>query len=315
MKPLLSLLAVGVTLCHAAETNFFISPGSQADQLASGNETDLYPVYQEHHDTLFSWNTNWTLISLLLYQNENASYIRLLSFEENPSNTYTYNMTPEVDLTWNDVFFLTFWNENWDTEGGERFFSSSYFRINASDPDSTTTTTTTTTTSTSTATSTSTSTSTSTTSPPPTDSSADSSQTTSSSTSSDSNSSDLSSSAKVGLGVGIGLGIPALALAAVAIFYYRRRSQAAAEQRQQQQQGGQFPPSLPSAGPYGPGGAGAGAGYPSSPPVSEMYNPSPFKLGAANTVPGYMGPSEVEGSGVSSLGGTHYSGFQELPAR
>ncbi|KAL3476317.1 hypothetical protein BJX99DRAFT_228261 [Aspergillus californicus] len=303
MKPLflfgLGALPLALSQSSTSQTNFFTIPGSQADQLASGNRTDQYPVYPEGRDTVFGFNTNWTLISLLLYQNENASYIRLLSFEENPSNTYTYDMNPDVDLSWNDVFFLTLWNENWDTEGGERFFSSSYFRINASDPTTTTTSTSTTTTSTSTSSSTSTDDPTTTptspgetTSPSPTDSST-----------SDSDSSSLSSSAKVGLGVGIGLGVPALALAGVAIFYYRRRSQAAAWQRQQQES-----PQTPQFPQYGPGAGGAYSH--SSPPVSELgssnINPSPWKLGAAQA---QMGPSEVDAMGV------HQPRFQELPAR
>ncbi|KAI9367919.1 hypothetical protein BJX61DRAFT_537668 [Aspergillus egyptiacus] len=284
MKPLLSLLAFGF-VGHAAETNFFISPGSQADLLASGNHTEDYPVYRQGSDTLISWKTNWTTISLLLYQNENPEYIRLLDFEEDSPSMYTYNMSPDVNLTWNDVFFFTLWNENRGEEGGQSFFSSSYFRINASDPDQySTTSTSTSTTSTSTPTSTST-TETPTSSPQPTDpSSLEEDSTTSTS---DSNSG-LTTPAKTGLGIGIGLGIPALALAAVAAFYFRRRAQAAAWQQQQPGYGsgsGQFPPPL---GPYGPisglggGGGGGGGAYPgSSPPVSDASNPSPFKLGLA----------------------------------
>ncbi|KAL2866468.1 uncharacterized protein BJX67DRAFT_355893 [Aspergillus lucknowensis] len=296
MKSFIPLLALGASLSRAAETNFFISPGSQADQLASGNHTADYPVYQQHETTLFSWNTNWTLISLLLYQNENASFIRLIDFEEDAPNTYRYDMNPPVDLSWNDVFFLTLWNENWQKEGGERFFSSSYFRINASDSDSDPSTTTTTTTSTSTSTSTTSSPTTS-----PTDKSASSEpQTTDpSSSNADNEGGGLSSKAKVGLGVGIGLGVPALALAGVAAFYFRRRAQA-----QQYQRAQQFPPPGGGAGQYA-----AGAGYP-SPAVSDINNPSPFKLGGSSTIPGYAGPVEVD-SGAP--GGAHQSRFQELP--
>jgi hypothetical protein len=77
MKSLAPFLAFFVSLAHA-QSNFFINPGSQADQLASGNHTEDYPIYQEGDSQVFSWITNWTVISLLLYQNENASYIRLL---------------------------------------------------------------------------------------------------------------------------------------------------------------------------------------------------------------------------------------------
>ncbi|KAL4874078.1 hypothetical protein BDV12DRAFT_1818 [Aspergillus spectabilis] len=297
MKALVAFLALGASLSYAQSTNFFISPGSQEAQLESGNRTDQYPVYVQHDDTLFSWNTNWTLVSLLLWQNENASSIRLFEMEENPPNTYTYDMNPDVDLTWNDVFFLTLWNENWDTEGGDRFFSSSYFRINASDSDTSTITTTTSTSTTSTSTRTSTSTSS-----PSTDDPTSTPEPTNDSESASSNDSgDLSSSAKVGLGVGIGLGVPALALAGVALFYYRRRSQAAAWQRQQQAH--QYQP----APQYGPDGGG----YP-PPPLSDISNPSPFKLGGTNTIPGYMGPSEVDGANV---GVGVQSRFQELPSR
>ncbi|KAL4885263.1 hypothetical protein BJY04DRAFT_180505 [Aspergillus karnatakaensis] len=302
MMGLVLLLALGASLSQAQSTNFFISPGSQEAQLESGNRTDQYPVYSQHDNTLFSWNTNWTTVSLLLWQNENASSIRLFEMQSDAPNTYTYDMNPDVDLTWNDVFFLTLWNENRGTEGGISFFSSSYFRINASDPDSTTTTSTSTRT-TSTSTSTSTSTQTATDEPTPTPESADNESVSESASSS---SSGLSSSAKVGLGVGIGLGVPALALAAVAAFYYRRRSQATAWQREQATHQYQPAPQF---------GSDSG-GYP-PPPLSDISgnaNPSPFKIAPvnANTIPGYMGPSEVDGA---NIGVGVQSRFQELAGR
>ncbi|KAL3453114.1 hypothetical protein BJX65DRAFT_160521 [Aspergillus insuetus] len=297
MKSLTPFLALFVSLAHA-QSNFFINPGSQADQLASGNHTEDYPIYQEGDSQVFSWITDWTVISLLLYQNENASYIRLLDFEEDHPNRYTYDMRPDVDLSWNDVFFLTLWNENNAEDGGPPFIYSSYFRINASDPDSSTSTTTTTTRSTSSSTSTFTTT-TLTDSPTP---EAETPPPSFDSSSSDDDGDSLSSSAKVGLGVGIGLGVPALALAGVAAFYLRRRSQAAAFQHSQQL--------LPGAG-YA---QGTGSGYP-SPPVSNMSTPSPFKLGGSSTVPGYSGPIEADGTGLQAQVQTqHQSRFQELPA-
>ncbi|CEL04489.1 hypothetical protein ASPCAL05618 [Aspergillus calidoustus] len=298
MKSLVPFLASVASLAHA-QSNFFINPGSQADQLASGNHTEDYPIYQEGDSQVFSWITNWTVISLLLYQNENASYIRLLDFEENHPNRYTYDMRPDVDLSWNDVFFLTLWNENNAEDGGPPFIYSSYFRINASDSDSSTSTSTTTTRPTSTSTIPST-----TTTSTPTDSPTPEPETTapSSDSPSDEDGGDsLSSSAKVGLGVGIGLGVPALALAGVAAFYLRRRSQAAAYQHSQQ---------LPPGAGYTPG---TGSGYP-SPPVSDMSNPSPFKLGGSSTVPGYSGPVEADGTGLQAQAqAQHQSRFQELP--
>jgi hypothetical protein len=78
MKSLVSFLAVyGASLCYAQTTNFFLSPGSQQEQLDSGNNTDGYPVYARNDKFTFTWMTNWTRVSLILYQNENASALRL----------------------------------------------------------------------------------------------------------------------------------------------------------------------------------------------------------------------------------------------
>ncbi|KAL4920819.1 hypothetical protein BDW62DRAFT_164641 [Aspergillus aurantiobrunneus] len=219
MKGLPSLLvAFGASFCSAQRTNFFTNPGSQAAQLASGNNTDDYPVYQQHDDTLFSWTTNYTEVSLVLYQNENSSAIPLFERRSDAPSTYTFDMNPDVNLTWNDVFFVTLWNENRGQEGGRPYFSSSYFRINASNEDPSPTTTST---------------------PTPSNSSG----------SSDEDDGGLDSNGKVGVGVGVGvgLGVPALALAGVAAFYFRRRSKVAAIQAQQQQQ-----PQFPQGASYGP---------------------------------------------------------------
>lgn len=78
MQLLFLLLSVfGVSLCSAQNVNFFVVPGSRPAQLNSGNKTSDYPVYKQHASTQFSWNTNWTNVSLIMYQNENSSAIRL----------------------------------------------------------------------------------------------------------------------------------------------------------------------------------------------------------------------------------------------
>ncbi|KAL4942821.1 hypothetical protein BDV06DRAFT_211568 [Aspergillus oleicola] len=277
MKSLFSLIvAYGATLCYSQATNFFISPGSYQDQLDNGNKSENYPVYQQHDDNLFSWTTNWTAISLIMFQNENASYISLFENRRDEESSFTYDMNPEVNYTWNDVFFLTLWNENRETEGGSPYFSSSYFRINVSDSDPSTSTSTT---------PSSTPTSNSTSSPssgPQTDSPSN----------SDEDDGGLDSSAKVGIGVGVGLGVPALALAGAAVFYLRRRSKAATALQAQQQPPPQYPP----------GTAGYIAGYPTStPPVSGLG----VKPGNAPRQ-----PSEVDGQNV---GVGIQSRFQELP--
>ncbi|KAL4996732.1 hypothetical protein BDV10DRAFT_106717 [Aspergillus recurvatus] len=261
MKSLVSFLIVyGASLCYAQTANYFLSPGSQQAQLNSGNNTDEYPVYPRNDDLIFTWITNWTRVSLILYQNENASALRLFENENNPPSSYTYNMNPDVNLTWNDVFFATLWNENRNSEGGIPYFSSSYFRINASSP--------TTTTSTPTPSSSPDANNTDTTSGP---------QTTNPSSSDNNDGSGLDSGAKVGIGVGVGLGVPALALAGLAAFYFRRRAKFQAQQ---------FPPGVGGVGQYG--------GHPSQ-PVSELGGPAPYK---PPTTAQHRGPSEVEASNV-----------------
>ncbi|KAL3433050.1 hypothetical protein BDV09DRAFT_186974 [Aspergillus tetrazonus] len=199
--------------------------------------------------------------------------------EDNPPSKYTYDMNPDVDLSWNDVFFATLWNENRASQGGNPYFSSSYFRINASS--STTTT------------------STQTPSSIPvtnnTDTTPDS-QSTSPSLSGNDGGSDLDAGAKVGIGVGVGLGVPALALAGLAAFYFRRRAKIQAQQLQMQQ-AQQYPPGIGAAGQYG--------GHPSQ-PVSELSGPAPYK---PPTNAQYRAPSEVE---ASNVGAGVQSRFQEL---
>ncbi|KAL4927049.1 uncharacterized protein BDV17DRAFT_136248 [Aspergillus undulatus] len=274
MKPFSSLIAVcGVSLCYAQSTNFFLSPGSYQAQLNNGNRTEAYPIYQQHDETLISWTTNWTTVSLIMYQNENASFIALFENQENGSSSFKYDMNPSVNYTWNDVFFLTLWNENRETEGGDPYFSSSYFRINVSDSDPSTSTTPSST-------------------PDPTSSPTSGPQTDEPSSSGEEDDGGLDPNAKVGLGVGIGLGVPALALAGAAVFYLGRRSKANAALQAQQQ-----PPQLP------PGTAGYGAGYTGqTPPVSEMgAKPDWTRLSA---------PSEVD---AANVGVGVQSRFQELP--
>lgn len=119
---------------------------------------------------------------------------------ENGPKKYSFDMNPDVNLTWNDVFFLTLWNENQQAEGGPRYFSSSYFRINASDSSS----------------------------------SSPGGGNNNNNNNNNSNSG-LSPAAKIGIGVGVGVGVPVLILAAAAVFYLRRRrSKATAAQTQQQ---------------------------------------------------------------------------------
>ncbi|KAL4771613.1 hypothetical protein BDW60DRAFT_60426 [Aspergillus nidulans var. acristatus] len=280
MKSLVSFLAVyGASLCYAQTTNFFLSPGSQQEQLDSGNNTDGYPVYARNDKFTFTWMTNWTRVSLILYQNENASALRLFENENNPPSEYTYDMNPDVNLTWNDVFFATLWNENRASEGGIPYFSSSYFRINASS--STTTTSTQTPSSTPVANN--------------TDTTPDS-QSTSPSLSGNDGGSGLDTGAKVGIGVGVGLGVPALALAGLAAFYFRRRAKIQAQQLQMQQ-AQQYQPGTGAVGQYG--------GHPSQ-PVSELSSPAPYK---PPTNAQYRAPSEVE---TSNVGAGVQSRFQEL---
>lgn len=108
-------------------------------------------------------------------------------------------MNADVNLTWNDVFFLTLSNENQQTEGGPRKFSSSYFRINASD------------------------------------SSSSSPGGGNNNNNSKNSNSGLSPAAKIGIGVGVGVGVPLLLLAGAAVFYLRRRrSKTTAAQIKQQ---------------------------------------------------------------------------------
>lgn len=115
---------------------------------------------------------------------------------ENGPKKYTFDMNPDVNLTWNDVFFLALWNENQQTEGGPRFFSSSYFRINASDPSS----------------------------PSPGGGNNNNPK---------NSASGLSRATKIGIGVGVGVGVPALILVGAAVFYLRRRSKTTAAQTRQ----------------------------------------------------------------------------------
>ncbi|KAL6231269.1 hypothetical protein BDW75DRAFT_233756 [Aspergillus navahoensis] len=136
--------------------------------------------------------------------------------QNNPPSSYTYDMNPDVNLTWNDVFFATLWNGNQDSDGGIPYFSSSYFRINASSPTTTTSTTT-----------------------PSSTPAANNTDTTSSD---NDDGSSLDAGAKVGIGVGVGLGVPALALAGLAAFYFRRRAKLQAQQ---------LPPVVGEVGQYG----------------------------------------------------------------
>ncbi|KAL4736829.1 hypothetical protein BDV11DRAFT_207297 [Aspergillus similis] len=198
--------------------------------------------------------------------------------ENNPPSEYNYDMNPDVDLTWNDVFFATLWNENRASEGGVPYFSSSYFRINASS-----------------STTTSTQTPSSTPNANNTDTSPDS-QSSNLSSSDNNDGSGLDTGAKVGIGVGLGLGVPALALAGLAAFYFRRRAKLQAQQLQMQQ-AQQYPPGVGGAGQYG--------GHPSQ-PVSELSGPAPYK---PPTNAQYRGPSEVE---ASNVGVGVQSRFQEL---
>ncbi len=119
---------------------------------------------------------------------------------ENGSKKYSFDMNPDVNLTWNDVFFLTLWNENQQTEGGPRYFSSSYFRINASDS-----------------------------SP-----GGGNNNNNNNNNNSKNSNSGLSPAAKIGIGVGVGVGVPLLVLAGAAVFYLRRcRSKGSAAKAQQ----------------------------------------------------------------------------------
>ncbi|KAL4900676.1 hypothetical protein BDW74DRAFT_91810 [Aspergillus multicolor] len=275
MKSLVSFLAVyGASLCYAQSTsnNYFLSPGSQQAQLDSGNNTDEYPVYPQDTDFLFTWTTNWTRISLVLWQNENASALTLFENESDQPISYSYSMNPDVNLTWNDVFFATLWNENRDSEGGIPYFSSSYFRINATSPDPTSTTTSST--------------------PTPTPGSNNTASDPQATNSSDDDG--LDTGAKVGIGVGVGLGVPALALAGVAAFYFRKRAKTLQAQQQQLQQYPGAGGGVPGIGPYGPPPA----------PLSEVSGPAQFKPPAQ-----WRGPSEVD---AANTGVGVQSRFQEL---
>ncbi|PYH91262.1 hypothetical protein BO71DRAFT_486424 [Aspergillus ellipticus CBS 707.79] len=226
--PLLLLLLHGFTNLVSATTttNYFITPGTMASEVSSGNDTADYPVYYQGDSFNFTWATNFSVVSLVLYQNENNTGIRLWDYVTNPPDHYTYNMDPAINLTWNNVFFISLWNEEYLTDSGPRRFYSSYFRIDKKNTTSSTASAPTTTTASTTSNSTST-------------------ETTPSSTSTDTtttrnNSSGLSSSTKVGLGVGLGLGIPLLAIAAAGLFFLSRgrnhAGDAAWMQQQQQQQ-------------------------------------------------------------------------------
>ncbi|KAL5048417.1 hypothetical protein BDW71DRAFT_21482 [Aspergillus fruticulosus] len=188
-------------------------------------------------------------------------------------------MNPDVNLTWNDVFFATLWNKNRDSEGGIPYFSSSYFRINASSPTTTT----------------STPTPSSTPDANNTDTTSDS-QITNISSSDNDGGGGLDTGAKVGVGVGVGLGVPALALAGLAAFYFRRLAKLQAQQMQMQQ-AQHFPPGVGGVGQYG--------GHPIQ-PVSELGGPAPCKPPSTTQ---HSGPSEVA---ASNIGVGVQSRFQEL---
>ncbi|KAF7193711.1 hypothetical protein HII31_04961 [Pseudocercospora fuligena] len=241
-------------LCQDTE-NYFINPppGGPIHDYSQNN------VYATGSLIRFQWQTNYTTMSLVLWQNDNSSFQYFI--QDQPASlsyTWTVDLSGKFSLDQGDVFFLGIFNE----DGSEAQFGSHYFNITDSSAQATPTTMTTSVSATSIPTSVTAATDISTTST---------SSPTSSSTAAVS-SGGLSSSAQVGIGVGVGVGVGAL-LVGLAIGYFVRRKRNVQQPYQQApmaEVGGKEQPFPPSPAPamHSPYDNEASGGY-------QAYQPQP----------------------------------------
>ncbi|KAF2156104.1 hypothetical protein K461DRAFT_291057 [Myriangium duriaei CBS 260.36] len=215
----LFLLVVASILPFAqaqATTNYFISPPVPEGD----NQFQNNPVYTVGDQIKLQWQTNYTRVSLIWWQNNNDSYQTVDGLENVVSSspfTWNLSLTGKFSLKGGNVFFFQMYDAG---SNSQTMFSSHYFNI--TDKSSTTSSTTS---SSSSATPTPTSSTTSSsatgisTAPAATSAAA-----TSAAAEASHSSGGLSSGAKVGLGVGVGLGVVALVgLGAILALLFRRR--------------------------------------------------------------------------------------------
>ncbi|KAF2162992.1 hypothetical protein M409DRAFT_26440 [Zasmidium cellare ATCC 36951] len=214
----LSLLFLGAF----AQNNYFITPPTPGPT----GQFDDNNVYALGSTINLQWKTNYTTISLALWQNDNNSYILLLdSVPASQTLRWDVDFHNEFNITsaslaTPNVFFFQMWEIVDGGNIGDRF-SAHYFNITGDQSSPATT---------SAASSSTTST--------PTSSATTASTTTSSTaaaSTSSSPSSGLSSSATIGIGVGVGVGVACLlAGAAIGFFFWRKCKKGAASSQQDQ---------------------------------------------------------------------------------
>jgi len=126
----LAILTIGALLpnvASAAYWNHFISPPPMAYS-SSSNYTANY-VYTEGDIMTMQWQTNWTKISAVLWQNNNASSQYLpggYSVPTTQSFSWLVDVAGLYDLSKGNVFFFSVFDE-----GSQQQFESHYFNITA----------------------------------------------------------------------------------------------------------------------------------------------------------------------------------------
>ncbi|KAK4495519.1 hypothetical protein PRZ48_013851 [Zasmidium cellare] len=276
-----------------AQNNYFITPPTPGPT----GQFDENNVYALGSTINLQWKTNYTTISLALWQNDNNSYVLLLdsvpasqTLRWDVDFNNQFNIT-SAGLATPNVFFFQMWEIVEGGNIGDRF-SAHYFNITGDQSSPSTTSAASTSTVTSTANSSGTTTS----------------ATNTATGTSSSSSGGLSSSATIGIGVGVGVGVACLlAGAAIAFFFWRRSKKNAAPSHQDQSHGGR---NMEQAAPPYFGSVSAGGYTPVQQDGASYYDSNHM---AKSQLSPPVQPSELSGEGQThELSSTQAQSY-ELP--